>query len=477
MIKRVLSILLALLMLFPLFIPINACNEEQSNEYLMELLFGSSSSKASSDKAKMLKYAVYLCSEQSNRSGQDKIDFLKQNKVKVSSLDEINLNKNQLVKCTHTSWDYVDEKTNTKKQNRKKILQNTVNKVFDFGFLSKTLNINNSKSESFAELLYYFHILADYVTEDALDTKVTIKSNNKSYSVSYASEPFVEINGNKPTFTNKDLTKDDYYIGLDSEGRTGQAFSKVGPETIDPVGPREDISRIKPSGWNQSNYSCIINTNNLFNRSHLIAHSLGGLDKNINLITGTRYLNWEGMQTYEDKVLKYVNSTGNHVLYRVTPVYDGNNLIASGVQMEGYSIEDDGKGICFNVYCFNVQPGVEINYATGKNSSAELTMYNKNVLYFAISNANEDNPDLLYEINKCIETVFEDQKGDRTYKNMMTAINNIANKSRTIGNGACSMKYEKYLELKELENKYYNILKSNIPELLEKEDFFKEAFN
>ncbi len=478
--KRVLSILFVLLMLFPLFVPVQACDEDQSNEYLTQLLFGSSStSKAKSDKYKMLDYAVYLCSEQIDNQGTDKLNYLKQNKVKVSSLEEIKINKNQLVKCTHTTWDYVDNKTNSKKQNRKKILQNTVNKVFDFGFFS-----SKTKKESVAQLLYYFHILADYVTEDALDTKVTIKSNKKIFSVSYSGEPSVEINGNKPTFTNKDLDVDLTYAGLDSKGRAGYFFIKVDPERVGSniVGPRENIDNIKPSGWNQGDYSCLVNTKQLYNRCHLVAHSLGGLDKEINLITGTRYLNWEGMQPYEDKVLKYVQDTGNHVLYRVTPIYDGNNLLASGVQMEGYSIEDNGEGICFNVYCFNVQPGVEIDYATGKNNRAELTYYdnnnyNDNVLAFALSNVSEENPDLIFEINECLETIFEDQKDSSTYKNMMKKIDTVATNARNIGGSACSVEYSNYLKLKKIENEYYNVLKEYVPKLLKEEDFFKEAFN
>ncbi len=478
--KRLLSILFVLLMLLPCFVLVQACDEDQSNEYLVQLLFGSSSSnKASNDKVKMLEYAVYLCSEQANKNGQDKIDYLKQKKVKVSSLDDININRYQLKICSHTTWDYSDN-ISTQKTNRKKILQNTVNKVFDFGFLNEVFHSKDSKSESFAELLYYFHILADYVTEDSLDTQVTIKSNKKTYSVSYSGEPYVKINGDKPSFVVRDLSKDVYYVnyeGLDSKGRTGQAFAMVGPETVDLAGPREDISKIKPSGWNQSNYYCLVNTTNLYNRSHLIAHSLGGVDKDINLITGTRYLNWEGMKTFEDKVLQYVKETSNHVLYRVTPIYDGDNLIASGVQMEGYSIEDEGEGICFNVYCFNVQPGVEIDYSSGKNKSAELAEYNKNVLLFATKNGGENNPDLVYEIKKCLENIFKDQKETKEYKSLMNQIDKVAEKSRAIGNNACAISYKNYLNLKKYENEYYKVLKKYVPKLLENEDFFKKAFN
>jgi DNA-entry nuclease len=127
------------------------------------------------------------------------------------------------------------------------------------------------------------------------------------------------------------------------------------------------ISKVKPTGWVEGNvkYDGIV-ANELYNRCHLIAHSLGGADTRWNLVTGTRYLN-EAMEEYELKVAKYINQTGNHVLYRVTPVYDGNNLVARGVQMEALSVEDGGAGVCFHVYVYNNQPGVTIDYATGDN--------------------------------------------------------------------------------------------------------------
>ena len=138
-----------------------------------------------------------------------------------------------------------------------------------------------------------------------------------------------------------------------------------------PTEERGSIGEIRPSGWHTVKYPDLIEDNYLYNRSHLIAYSLAGENANpLNLITGTRFLNQETMQIFELKVLDYVRDTGNHVLYRVTPVFEGDNLLASGVQMEAWSVEDEGKGICFNVYCYNVQPGIKIDYATGDSEVA-----------------------------------------------------------------------------------------------------------
>ena len=185
----------------------------------------------------------------------------------------------------------------------------------------------------------------------------------------YQGDPYIEINDNKPSFTKKDLTTEsfEYYSDLDPLGRCGTAYANVGPETL-PVEERGPIGEIHPSGWQIANYHDLIDGNYLYNRCHLIAYSLAGENANEkNLITGTRYLNTEGMQPYELEVLEYIRSTGNHVLYRVKPVFEGDNLLASGVYMEGLSVEDQGKGVSFYVYVYNVQPGVIIDYSTGDN--------------------------------------------------------------------------------------------------------------
>lgn len=188
----------------------------------------------------------------------------------------------------------------------------------------------------------------------------------------YSGKAYVVINNNQPNFSSSELTTVGYekYSSLDSLGRCGVALASCGEEIMPADGEeRGSISSIKPSGWVQAKYSNV-SGGYLYNRCHLIGWQLSAENaNNKNLITGTRYMNTEGMLPFENMVADYINETGNHVAYRITPVYDGNNLVASGVQMEAYSVEDDGEGICFNVYCYNVQPGVKINYATGASSA------------------------------------------------------------------------------------------------------------
>lgn len=189
----------------------------------------------------------------------------------------------------------------------------------------------------------------------------------------YSGEAFVELNENVPLFTDEEKKSTDafeYYDSLDELGRCGVAYANICPELM-PTEERGSIGDIRPSGWHTVKYPDLIEDNYLYNRSHLIAYSLAGENANpLNLITGTRFLNQETMQIFELKVLDYVRDTRNHVLYRVTPVFEGDNLLASGVQMEAWSVEDEGKGICFNVYCYNVQPGIKIDYATGDSEVA-----------------------------------------------------------------------------------------------------------
>ena len=193
------------------------------------------------------------------------------------------------------------------------------------------------------------------------------------YSVSldnipeYNGTPYIEINNNIPYFTESDLTVESYesYSELDALGRCGTAMACVGKDLM-PTEDRESISEIKPSGWINKDYGDLVDGGYLYNRCHLIGFQLTGENANEkNLITGTRYMNTEGMLPFENMVADYIKETNNHVLYRVTPIYDSDNLIANGVLMEARSIEDDE--ILFNVYCYNVQPGVTIDYETGDN--------------------------------------------------------------------------------------------------------------
>ena len=183
----------------------------------------------------------------------------------------------------------------------------------------------------------------------------------------YTGSPYAVLNGNEPEFDDDDLTPKAFedYSELDNLGRCGVAYANICQELM-PTEKRGDIGMVKPSGWHTVKYPDIIKDRYLYNRCHLIGFQLAGENANVkNLITGTRYLNVEGMLPFENEVADYVKETGNHVLYRVTPIFDSDNLVASGVQMEAESVEDDGAGVKFNVYCYNVQPGITIDYATG----------------------------------------------------------------------------------------------------------------
>lgn len=182
----------------------------------------------------------------------------------------------------------------------------------------------------------------------------------------YSGRPYVTLNHNVPQFDLGELSALEFelYSLQDIFGRCGRAFANISPKTM-PTEERGEIGMVRPSGWQTVRYD-FIDGAYLYNRCHLIGFQLAGENANErNLITGTRYMNVEGMLPFENKVANYVRETGNHVLYRVTPIYEGNNLVASGVQMEALSVEDGGSGICFHVYVYNVQPGVVIDYATG----------------------------------------------------------------------------------------------------------------
>lgn len=189
---------------------------------------------------------------------------------------------------------------------------------------------------------------------------------NENLIPEYTGKPYTIINNNIPYFSDSDLTTKSFekYSDLDYLGRVGVAYANIGKDIM-PTKKRENISHIKPTGWHKTNYD-IVEGNSLYNRSHLIGFQLSAENANEkNLMTGTRYLNTEGMLPFENKVSEYVKRTNNHVLYRVTPIFEGNNLIASGVFMEAKSVEDNGKSISFNVFIHNVQPGIKINYKTG----------------------------------------------------------------------------------------------------------------
>ena len=199
-----------------------------------------------------------------------------------------------------------------------------------------------------------------------------VESYDMSSIPAYSGENYVILNDNKPEFTEEDYTTETFenYSELDSLRRCGVAYANISKETM-PTEERGSIGMIKPSGWHTVKYD-IVNGKYLYNRCHLIGYQLSGENANEeNLITCTRQMNTEGMLDFENEVADYVEETGNHVLYRVTPVFEGGNLLASGAQMEAYSVEDNGEGVSFNVYVYNVQDGIDIDYKTGDSKLKE----------------------------------------------------------------------------------------------------------
>ena len=208
---------------------------------------------------------------------------------------------------------------------------------------------------------------------DTNDNTNQTQSDSKPISLdsipAYSGKAYVYINNGNPGFSDSDLkTKSyEYYSPRDRLGRCGVVHACIGRDIM-PTEDRGSIGMVKPTGWHTVKYDCV-DGKYLYNRCHLIGFQLTGENANEeNLITGTRYMNVTGMLPFENMVADYVKETGNHVMYRVTPLFKGNNLLAHGVQMEAYSVEDDGDGICFNVFVYNVQPQITIDYATGESS-------------------------------------------------------------------------------------------------------------
>lgn len=211
-------------------------------------------------------------------------------------------------------------------------------------------------------------------TESSAPTEITTAS---SFSLSdvpaYSGKAYISVNGNVPYFTAAELTTTSFetYSDLDTLGRCGVTYACIGQDLM-PTKERGSIGMVKPTGWHTVRYDDLVDGKYLYNRCHLIGYQLTGENANTqNLITGTRYLNIEGMLPFEKMVADYIQETDNHVLYRVTPIFEGNNLLANGVLMEGYSVEDKGAGVSYCVFAYNVQPGIEIDYATGESKLAD----------------------------------------------------------------------------------------------------------
>lgn len=210
------------------------------------------------------------------------------------------------------------------------------------------------------------------------DTSDTFQSINIGDVPSYSGNPYVEINNNEPLFSDSDLIAKsfEHYSALDYLERCGTAYACVGQDIM-PTEKRGSIGEVKPSGWHTVKYD-IVSGKYLYNRCHLIGYQLSAENANTaNLITGTRYMNVEGMLPFENMVADYIKETNNHVLYRVTPIFDKTNLVANGVQMEAKSVEDNGDGICFNVFVYNVQPGITIDYSTGDSWLNDMSTENE----------------------------------------------------------------------------------------------------
>ena len=243
------------------------------------------------------------------------------------------------------------------------------------------LKAEDSETESYVETVQTESAENDPGDETEIQAAAQVQSDDSKQKVvhtgtasafnaadvpAYSGEPYTAVNNNEPYFTSDDLTTEAFenYSELDTIGRCGVAYANVCLETM-PTEKRGSISEVKPTGWHSVKYDNV-DGKSLYNRCHLIGYQLTAENANQqNLITGTRYLNVDGMLPFENMVADYVKETDNHVLYRVTPIFTGDNLVADGVLMEGYSVEDEGDGICFCVYAYNVQPGITIDYATG----------------------------------------------------------------------------------------------------------------
>ena len=234
----------------------------------------------------------------------------------------------------------------------------------------KKVIITLGVTATFAITSYFGIEIEEYINNISNEYKISYTTSFDLNTIpEFTNEPYIVLNNNQPEFSDEDFNKKSFeeYSKLDYLGRCGPAFAKVGIETM-PTEERGEIGMVRPSGWKTIKYDNI-DGKYLYNRCHLIGYQLTGENANEeNLITGTRYMNVEGMLPFENIVAEYVRKTENHVLYKVTPIFEGKNLLANGVQIEAKSVEDSGEGICFNVYVYNNQPGITINYTNGDST-------------------------------------------------------------------------------------------------------------
>lgn len=266
-------------------------------------------------------------------------------------------------------------KTNKSKNTAAKVIS-IILTILLSGFVGYNIGAGNFETENFDienfEFKYFENFELDNINFENFLQYFDTESSNEIISLEsipeYDSEAYCVINENIPYFTDEEMTDVSFeiYNDLDYLGRCTYALASVGIDLM-PTEDRESISSVYPTGWVQAEYD-IVSSSYLYNRCHLIGFQLTGENANENnLITGTRYLNVDGMLPFENMIADYINETGNHVYYRVTVIFEDENLLASGVLLEAKSVEDDGEGICFNVYCYNVQPGITIDYTTGES--------------------------------------------------------------------------------------------------------------
>lgn len=267
------------------------------------------------------------------------------------------------------------------------------------------------------------------------ETKVYKESNPENDKTlfnelpEYSGNPYIPINNNIPYFTENEMTKQSFevYSDLDNYGRCGVAYANIGLDLM-PSEERGQIGQIKPSGWHTIKYD-IVDGKYLYNRCHLIGYQLSGENANEkNLITGTRYMNVQGMLPFENIVADYVKETGNHVLYRVTPIYEEDNLVSNGVMMEAKSVEDDGEGILYNVFVYNVQPGIEINYSTGESWKIEALNEETNII--PESREKEDKEERPSEDSKVEEYYVLNLNSKRFHKPNCESVETIKSSNR-----------------------------------------------
>lgn len=285
------------------------------------------------------------------------------NDSKINAVDA----SETLSEYARTSTKKESEFTETQKQAADVNKDGKINAVDASNILSYYAYTSTSGTMDFEE-----YLINPPISKDKVPGKVPFNINDVPQ---YKDKPYVTVNNNNPFFDvhNYAATSFEYYSPLDNLSRCGICMACVGPDLM-PTEARGEIGSVKPSGWQTVRYDDIIEDKYLYNRCHLIAYQLSGENANVcNLVTGTRYLNTEGMFPFENKTANYVLSTHNHVIYRVTPVFVENELVCRGVLMEAYSLEDKGDGICFNVFCYNVQPGIEINYSNGESKAIGTT--------------------------------------------------------------------------------------------------------